>query len=136
MWPGYVLCLGILPVGFHCRDRSGRRPPGGLRTINTGMMTFADFQTNQDPELHRIMKDSGLDPDAELTEAFSSGLVKTAAVALLVKIGQLRQNVTQDRMADFSEKSLANMLFHLSSMIAVLIGGIASDADLLNRAKR
>ncbi|HUD98826.1 MAG TPA: hypothetical protein VMR62_04580 [Bryobacteraceae bacterium] len=61
------------------------------------MMTFADFQANQDPELHRIMKDAGLDPSAELAEAFSTGLVKTAAVALLVKIGQLRQSVIHDR---------------------------------------
>jgi len=28
------------------------------------------------------------------------------------------------------------MMFYLSSMVAVLIGGISNDADLLNRAKR
>jgi hypothetical protein len=82
------------------------------------------------------MQDAGLDPSAELTEAFSSGIVKTAAVALLVKIGQLRQSVIQDRRADSAERSLASMMFFLASMTAVLIGGITSDADLLNRARR
>jgi hypothetical protein len=62
--------------------------------------------------------------------------VKTAAVALLVKIGQLRQSVIQDRTADAADRSIASMIFYLSSMIAVLVGGISSDADLLNRAKR
>jgi hypothetical protein len=80
------------------------------------MMTFADFQANQDPELHSIMKDAGLDPSGELTEAFSSGLVKTAAVALLVKIRQLRQNVIHGRSADAADRSIASMMFYLSSM--------------------
>lgn len=62
--------------------------------------------------------------------------MKTAAVALLVKIGQLRQSVIQDRTADAADRSIASMIFYLSSMIAVLVGGISSDADLLNRAKR
>ena len=99
-------------------------------------MTFSEFSTDQNAELDRLMKNAGLDPSAELTEAFSTGLVKTAAVALLVKMGQLRQNVIQDRTADSAERSIANMMFYLSSMIAVLVGGISSDADLLNRAKR
>jgi hypothetical protein len=101
-----------------------------------GLMTFSEFSTDQNAELDRLMKNAGLDPSAELTEAFSTGLVKTAAVALLVKMGQLRQNVIQDRTADSAERSIANMMFYLSSMIAVLVGGISSDADLLNRAKR
>jgi hypothetical protein len=29
------------------------------------MMTFADFHANQDPELDRLMKNAGLDPNAE-----------------------------------------------------------------------
>jgi len=44
--------------------------------------------------------------------------------------------VIHDRTADAAERSIANMLFFLASMTAVLIGGINSDADLLNRAKR
>jgi hypothetical protein len=100
------------------------------------MMTFADFLADHNPELDRLLKSTGSDPSAELTEAFSSGLVKTAAIALLLKIGQARQNVLQDRTADSAHKSIANMLFSLGGMIAVLIGGISSDADLLNRAKR
>jgi hypothetical protein len=101
-----------------------------------GPAPFSEFSTDQDAELDRILKDAGLDQSSELTGAFSSGVVKTAAVVLLVKIGQLRQNVIHDRTADSAEKSLASMMFYLSSMIAVLVGGISSDADSLNRAKR
>jgi hypothetical protein len=54
----------------------------------------------------------------------------------LLKVGQLRQNVLQDRTADSAEKSLANMVFFLAGMVSVMIGGISGDSDLLRRAKR
>lgn len=64
-------------VAAFARDRVrfglhiGTGQPNG--PINTAMMTFADVQTYQDPELGRRMKDAGLDSSGELNEAFSSG---------------------------------------------------------------
>ena len=94
------------------------------------LKTFAEYLANQD---------LGSEPHTEavgpVNEAFSEGFVKSAAVGIMMKIAQMRQTVLKDGTANQAQKSLANMLFLLASMVAVSIGGMSRDAELINRVK-
>ena len=98
--------------------------PSGVAwvTVNTFMsIRFTDFVKDQrppsEPQTHASPNDFTV-----LPESFSSTLVKTAAVGILVKMNQLRRHVAQDRSATNADKSLAEMLFLLSSLLATTIG--------------
>jgi hypothetical protein len=97
------------------------------------LMTFNDFLKDQRPP-SEPQTNAFPDEITILGEAFSPNLVKTAAVGILMKVNQLRQNIAQDRTANSTDKSLANMLFLLTSMLAVAIGAM-SDPVLVNRSK-
>jgi hypothetical protein len=72
---------------------------------------------------------------AQLAEALSAGIAKAGAVGLLVRISQLRTRIAQDRTAGTAQKNLAEMIFLASSMVALGIGTIRGDQELVNRAK-
>jgi len=84
------------------------------------MKTFTEFST----ERHHSEFEPG-NTDV-LSEALSPRFVKTAAVGILMRIGQLRQSVVQDRTANSADKAFAGMLFLLSSMLAASIGAMES----------
>ena len=105
-------------------------------TVNTFMnfMTFTDFLKDQRP--HSAQANTFPDEITGLPESFSQTVVKTAAVGILVKMNQLRRNVEQDRNAISADKSLASMLFLLSSMLATAIGGMSDEPGSVSRNGR
>ena len=70
-------------------------------------MTFANYNKSSRPK------------DSVLAETFSVAQTRTAALGMLAKMTQLRQRIEQDRNADSAQKVLADMLFVLSSMLAL-----------------
>ena len=53
-----------------------------------------------------------------------------------MKVNQLRQNIAQDRTTNSADKSLANMLFLVSSMLATAIGAMSSDPGFVKKSTK
>jgi hypothetical protein len=106
-------------------------------TVNTFMciMSFTDFLNDQRPP-SELKANSFVDHSAVLTETFSPNMVKGVAVGILMKMNQLRQNIAQDRTANSADKSLANMVFLVSSMLATAIGAMSSDPGSVSKNGR
>jgi len=102
-------------------------------------MTFAAYVAKQHPfskiDVNTFGNDANLLESAAPTEGISPGLAKTAAIGILMRIPQLRATVVQDRNAGGAAKSIAQMMFLLASMLAVAIGAMNSDAELVKKAK-
>ena len=92
-----------------------------------------DHDRRTECDLDRLLDDPVLFETAVLKQAFSAGTVKAAAVATVVKLSRLRQQVLHDLTASASERALANMIFGLASMLGVAIGSMKSDWE--NKAK-
>jgi hypothetical protein len=86
------------------------------------MMNFHDYNAGRPDE------------SAVLSEFFSGPLTKTAVIALVMKVSQLRQRIEQDPKADPAQKSIAAMVFMLASMLSLDIC-TRSDPQQGNKAK-
>jgi len=66
-----------------------------------------------------------------LAETLNGSQIRSAALGMLAKMSQLHQRVDQDS----AQKSIADMLFVLSSMLALAIGSAGGDPELVNHAR-
>ena len=107
--------------------------------VNTRMKRFHEYiaqNRRTECDLDRLLDDPALFEHAVISEAFSTTAVKAAAVAIVVKMSSLRQEVLRDRAADSAEKALANTIFWLASMVGMLAGGMRNDSEMMNLARR
>jgi hypothetical protein len=93
------------------------------------LLPFTDFTANES------LDDASPDQSAVIAEGLNATISRAGAVAGLIKINQLRQRVLQDRTAGAAEKNLAEMLFWVGSLAALVVGSITNDSELVNRAK-
>ena len=94
------------------------------------MKLLADFVAGTGSEA------ASLEHCAAINEALSPGLAEGAAVAILLRLSQLKQRVVQDRNATAAQKELSSMLQWLAGLVAVGIGVVSNDSGLVSRAGR